>query len=438
MKGVERRRYLEWLGKEYRRGGKEKKGEILTQVSERLGVCRRQARRLLAAKEVGRPKKLSRRGRPGRYQDSEFKDALKLMWRTCRYMCSRHLKAALPDWLEYVEQERGAFPESVHERLLKISAATIDRILKPYKATKGKSTTRSGGFRDQIPIQENIWNITEPGFLEADTAAHCGGSLLGEYIHSLVMVDIATTWSEARAVFGKGSTPIVRQIEDIELFLPFDIKGYDSDNGTEVLNRHILKYFREERPERNRKAVQVTRSREYKKNDNAHVEQRNDSLARKWLGYERLDFIEIQPLVDYYYKFILCPLLNHFFPSFKIQDKIRLRSRTRRVYRDPLTPYARVMMSNHVPTEYKNHLKQIHLSLNPLELSRLEQKMRKQIDLAMKALRSGNATPRLLTLPQPPKLLLLPYPLHNNLPQNNVTIGRVSDPHTLPLRKCLP
>lgn len=204
-------------------------------------------------RSVGRPKNLLKPGRRGKYQDFEFKQALREVWKKQHFVCSRILKVATPDWLKYIEEDRAQpFSEDIKHRLLSISPATIDRILKPWKIQKGYSLTCAGGFRDEIPIQEgNVWNIKIPGFLEADTAAHCGGSTQGQYINSLMMVDLATLWTEARAVFGKGSTPIVLGIEDVENTLPFEIKGYDSDNGTEVLNQHVLRYFREERIERN-------------------------------------------------------------------------------------------------------------------------------------------------------------------------------------------
>lgn len=241
MDGIEKRCLIEYLGKKYRRSRKKVKGQIIKEVTKELGIGERQARRLLVSKEVGRPRKPGFRGRPSKYRDKEFVSALRYVWRRTRYMCSRHLKSAMPEWLPCIEEEIGKFEESIHTRLLSISAPTIDRILKPYKVQKGRSSTRSGGFRDEIPIQENIWDIKVPGFMESDTVAHCGGSLMGEFINSLTMVDIASIWTEVRAVFGKGSGPIVTAIEDIENSLPFDILGYDSDNGTEVLNRHVLR-----------------------------------------------------------------------------------------------------------------------------------------------------------------------------------------------------
>jgi hypothetical protein len=292
MNQLEKRCLIEVLKSRYRRARKKEKGEIITELSERIGVGRKQSQRLLSNHDVGRPRNPLQRGRRSKYRDAEFVSALKLVWRITKYMCARHLHSAIKEWLPAIEAESGAFPDSVHDRLLSISAATIDRILRPYKVTKGKSLTRSGGFRDEIPIQESCWDIKVPGYLKADTVAHCGGSMLGEFVNTLTIVDIATIWTEARAVFGRGSTPIVHAIEDIEKALPFAIIGYDCDNGAEVFSQHVLRYFRDERIERNKPEVKVTRSREYRKNDNAHVEQRNNSVARRWLGYERLDFIK--------------------------------------------------------------------------------------------------------------------------------------------------
>lgn len=383
----------------YHEGSRKVKIAVITEVCGLLGVSRRHGRRLLVEKRQGRPRKSHRCGRPKQYGDPSFTKELRWLWRTSHYMCSRHLKAAIPEWIPHVEAEKGAYEVGVKERLAKVSAATIDRILKPWKANKGKSLTRSGGFREQIPIQENVWDIEMPGYLEADTVAHCGGSTRGEYINTLTMVDIATTWVETRAVFGKGSTPIVYAIEDIERQLPFELKGYDSDNGTEVLNAHILRYFIGEREERGLPPVQVTRSREYRKNDNAHVEQKNNSVARRWLGYERLDHRELTPLVNYYFRDVVCPLINHYYPTFKLVDKIRVKSQTRRIYRDPVTPYARVMASPYVKDEIKQRLQKVHGSLNPLDLLRQEAAVRTKIDRLLKALRQGDPPKGLLDVP---------------------------------------
>lgn len=142
--------------------------------------------------------------------------------------CGKFLKAGVDDWLGVVAEEY-KFSEQVVTLLSEISASSIDRLLRGVKVTKGLSATRSGGFRDEIPIQGNIWNIEFPGHTEFDTVAHCGGSLMGEYINSVVGTDIATTWTEARTTFGRGSGGVFECIKDMEKSFPFDIIGYDAE-----------------------------------------------------------------------------------------------------------------------------------------------------------------------------------------------------------------
>lgn len=411
------------LQSKYRRSSRVQKSEIITELCDRLLIGRKHAIRLLGPKLPGRPGKPAKRGRPSKYRDAEFIGALRGVWKTMRYPCSRVMREAIPEWLPFIEAEQQRFPAGIRERLLTISAPTIDRILKPYKAVKGKSFTRSTGFRDQIPIQENIWDIKTPGFMESDTVAHCGGSMFGEFVNTLTLVDIATLWTEARGVFGRGSNAVFDALKDIEATLPFPILGYDADNGGEVLNTHILSYFHDERIALKRHPVQVTRSREYRKNDNAHVEQRNDSIARRYLGYERLGFRELVPLINFYYAKVVCPLVNHFVPSFKLQDKLRIKSRTRRIYAKPVTPYARVIASPHVHHELKTKLAAEHQSLNPVVLVKQEYSLRLAIDKALKA--------RLAALPMPPSPAYTLATTHLNQTPNTVNFREVSLPLVL-------
>lgn len=391
---LEKQCIIKVLTDKYRRSRKREKGEILDEACKALEVGRKQAIRLLNSAEVGRPRNPVKRGRPSKYQDHDFKVALRRVWRIIRFPCSRALKAAIPQWLVAIEAEYGAFRADIQERLLLISAPTIDRILRPYKVEKGKSLTRSGGFRDEIPIQGNIWDTKVPGHMETDTAVMCGGSMCGDFINTVTMVDIATIWTETRAVFGRGSNVTFDAIRDIEHRLPFLIVGYDADNGGEVLNRHLFDYFHTDRLSKGLPPVAVTRSRAYCKNDNAHVEQRNDTLVRKYLGYERLEFRELVPLINYYYAEIVCPLINHFMPTFKLEDKVRIKSRTRRIYKDPQTPYQRLMDSAYLSENQKLRLKLTHESLNPVTLSKLESRVRKLIDQALRSLRAGTGMPR--------------------------------------------
>jgi len=428
MGSVGREKEISWLGRRYKLSSRKQKSEILTEVVERFSVGRRQAKRLMSGDFRGGKKKAAKRGRPSKYQEACFMKALRLAWKSTKFMCSRHLKAAMPEWLPFLEKEHGEFSDEVRRKLLAVSAPTMDRLLKRYRAVRGKSFTRSGGFREEIPIQGNVWDISTPGYLESDTVAHCGGSVAGEFIYTLTMVDIATLWTEARAVFGKGSTNIVKAIEDIEGRLPFPILGYDSDNGTEVLNSHVLRYFREERVERGLQPVRVTRAREYDKNSQAHVEQRNDSVARKYLGYERLGFAELTPLVNHYYIDVVCPLINHFFPTFKLKAKVLVKAKKRRIYDKPVTPYARVMASSEVSEERKEKLKREHERLNPIELSKREFRLRHQIDRAIKLLKKGESASRLIVHPTTPQ------PAVTNRPLRRDVLG----PFSRPMHNCPP
>jgi hypothetical protein len=389
MERAEKAYYIKCLKERYRKSGKERKGEILSEVIEHLSVTRKHAIRLMNSQGVGRPRNAVKCGRPAKYSDPEFIKALKLNWRITGYICSKSLKQAIPDWLPFIELEYGNYQAEIRANLLAISPPTMDRILKPYRALKGKSFTRATGFRDEIPIQENIWDVGIPGFIEADTVAHCGGSMSGEFINSLTVVDIHSLWTEVDAVYGRGSHAVLESLKTIESELPFKIIGYDADNGSEVMNNLLLSYFIKERIEQGREPVQVTRSRPYKKNDNAHVEQRNDSIARRYLGYERLEYQELTKLISFYYRNIVCPLQNHFIPTFKLAEKIRIKSRTKRRYEKPLTPYARIMESDYVTAAYKEKLEIWHKSLNPVKLKMWEKKIRQQIDLANKKLKSG-------------------------------------------------
>jgi len=391
--------YIKLIRDRYRKSSKSKKGLILDYLCKLLCCDRKHAIKLLSANKAGRPRNCGKKGRPSEYSDPKFITSLKLCWRSMKYPCSKVLKEGIPSWLGFIEAEYGFFDKKIRDQLLSISPATIDRYLKIYKVEKGKSLTRSAGFREEIPIQENIWDIEIPGHMETDTVAHCGGSMLGEFMNSVTSVDIATLWTEVSPSFGRGSSNTFKAIRKIEERFPVPIVGYDADNGGEVLNKQIIAYFTTERIEQGKNPVQVTRARPYKKNDNCHVEQRNDSIARRYLGYERIDFIEMLPLLDYYFSEIVCPLINHFMPTFKLKNKIQVKSRTKRIYDKPITPYRRIMTSKFVTKEDKKKLWRQHQKLNPVKLVRQESIIRKQIDQCLKALRAGQEVK--INVPEP-------------------------------------
>lgn len=383
MKNYKLMSAIEVLKYRYRYFRKRKKGQVLEELGRLHGVDRKYLIRLLAPKTGGRPKNPKGRGRPSKYSGAAFESALYKVWKTTKFMCGRYLKQAMPEWLPAIEQMYGKFDDDIKQKLLSISASTIDRKLRDARRQHGKCFTRRGSvIRSEIPILGNIWDTEMPGFIECDTVAHCGGSMLGDFVNSVTTVDIATTWSEVRGTWGRGSSGVIEQLKDIETTIPFDLKGYDADNGGEVLNQHVIKYFH------NRQVpVTVTRSRAYKKDDNCHVEQKNNSIARKYLGYERLDCQELLPLINHYYRNILCPLLNHFYPSNKLKDKMLVNAKMKRFYDTPKTPYQRVLDSSHVSEEQQKKLSEIHGKLNPVLLRFEEDRVRKIIDLKMKKFR---------------------------------------------------
>ena len=201
---------------------------------------RKHAIRLLRGfKRFTKPKP-KRRGKPPVYQKEEILKPLKQIWLAANLPCSKRLKAILPIWLPGYVQLFGELSEDVINALLKISPPTIDRILKPVRihyTKRGRSTTKPGTLlRKQIPIKTNQWDESRPGFLEADTVAHCGDSVSGMYANTVDFVDIATGWTEQRAVWGKGETGVLEQIKNIEKTIPFPVLGFDCDNGGEFLN----------------------------------------------------------------------------------------------------------------------------------------------------------------------------------------------------------
>ena len=215
----------------------------------------------------------------------------------------------------------GTLPEALRQDLLTISAATLDRRLKPLRVShpKGLGGTKPGALlKTQIPIRTHHWDETLPGFVEADTVAHCGNSLAGDFVWSLTLTDIVTGWTECRATWNKGATGVLEQIQAIEALLPFPLRGFDCDNGSEFLNHHLVRYFGNHPGQ-----PAFTRSRPYRKNDNAHVEQKNWTHARHLFGYDRLDQPELMALMNHVYSDLWCPLQNHFCPSLKLKSKHR-------------------------------------------------------------------------------------------------------------------
>lgn len=367
--------YLQAILKRYRVAGKKEKQTIL---DEFCGVCeynRKYAIRLLSRRDTTvqhPPKRLA--GRPKKYDDPIILEVLKRIWTMLNLPCSKRLKAALSLWLPHYEAHYGTeLTLGQHCLLSSISAATIDRLMVPMrdKARKrGLCTTKPGSLLKQhIPIKTDQWDETRPGFLEADTVAHCGTSMEGMFVFTVNCVDMATGWTEQRAVWGKGERGVLDVLKDIEQKLPFPILGFDCDNGGEFLNWHIHKHFT------NRKRpVQYTRSRPYHKNDNAHVEEKNWTLVRQYIGYQRLAKSHLAQELNQLYSSEWRLLMNFFVPSTKLTAKLRDGSQIIKTYDQPKTPFQRLIDSPAIPKNTKEKFQSLFSTLNPFALQRHVQK----------------------------------------------------------------
>jgi hypothetical protein len=277
--------------------------------------------------------------------------------------------------MPFLESQQISITNEISKKLLSISPSTIDRILKNsrLKSKKGLSGTKPGSLlKNQIPIRTDNWDINKPGFIEADTVAHCGNSLSGDFIWSITMTDILTGWTENRAVWNKGALGVNKQVKDVENKLPFELLAFDCDNGSEFLNHHLLRYFTDRKNK-----VSFTRSRPYKKNDNAHVEQKNWTQVRHLFGYDRLDIKSlVEPMNDLYSN--EWSLYNNFFrPSQKLIKKTKINSKYIKKYDKPKTPYERLLESEILSEAKEKQLKDLYKTLNPFELkNKIEYKLK--------------------------------------------------------------
>lgn len=374
-----KKEYLLAIRGRYQRVGRRFKSKILDEFCSVCGYARKYAIGLLNRK----PTQPVRRPGPKPKYGAEILGPLKALWLASEQMCSKRLKAALPLWLPFYEQKHGVLEQPVRAKLLKISSASIDRLLKKTRARypgKGLCGTRPGGLlKNTIPIKTDSADADRPGFLEADTVAHCGNSMAGDFAWSLTFTDVFSQWTENRAIWNKGATDVLAHVKDLESKLPFELKGFDVDNGSEFLTHHLWRYFFD-RP----CPIGMTRSRPYRKNDQAHVEQKNWTHVRQLLGYERLGKPEVVPLMNELY--LSWGLLHNFFcPTLKLLSKTRKGSRTIRKYSVPQTPYQRLLDCRHLSKDQKDKLCAQYAKLNPLQM---KEQIERELKIVFNTLRS--------------------------------------------------
>ena len=254
---------------------------------------------------------------------------------------------------------------AIETQVCQMSVATIDRLLRPWKERGGRrsfSTTRPGSLlRSAIPIRTFAdWQENRPGFVEVDLVAHCGDSVEGQYLNTLTTTDVSTGWTECVAVLHRSQHLVFAAIQTMRQRLPFPLLGLDSDNGGEFINDILYRYCQDER-------VTFTRSRPYKKNDQAHVEQKNWSVVRHLIGYDRFETQEELQLLNSIYDDLRL-YVNFFQPVLKLMGKEQVGKKTLKRYDEAATPYQRVLRSDQVDLAVKARLCHQYLQHNPVKL----------------------------------------------------------------------
>ena len=277
------RGYTEAVRGRYVRASKKEKGRILDEFTKITGHHRKAAIRLL--RRGNQPRGNQKRGRPQQY-DATVAGALRVAWEATDRLCSKRLHPFLPELVMILRRHGDqAMTTEIQARLCRMSPSTIDRLLRPWRRLGGRrpfTTTKPGSLlKSSIPIRTFAdWQENRPGFLEVDLVPHCGDSAEGFYLTTLSTVDVASGWSECVGVWGKGQECVGGAVHRVRQRLPFPLLGLDSDNGSEFINQHLYTYC-------HREGITFTPSRPYKKNDNCHVEQKNWSVVRRLIGYDR-------------------------------------------------------------------------------------------------------------------------------------------------------
>ena len=347
----------------YLKAKKAEKKRILDEFIAATGYHRKYAIRIL---KHGRPRRSNKKhGLPKVYR-GEVVVALEQIWEVCGRICSKRLHPFLPEMVKVLERcGELQLPAETKRLLLQMSSATIDRCLGPARfehPSHGLSTTKPGSLlKKAIPVRTfTPWDEDKPGFLEIDLVAHCGGSVEGQYINTLTCVDLSTGWIECLAVHQRTQQAVFEAIRSMRTRLPFLLLGLDSDNGGEFINALLYQYCLSEE-------ITFTRSRPYQKNDQAHVEQKNWSVVRRLIGYDRFETEEEYLLLQSIYTDLRL-YANFFQPVLKLVSKEHVDKKLIKRYDTAATPYQRVLTANEIPFETKARLTNLYVQLNPVHL----------------------------------------------------------------------
>ena len=364
-----RRELIDAIAERYRSANRIEKKKILDEFIEVTGFHRKHAIRALRRTCEGAEAKLSSEPKHARktpYNEAVVQ-ALTILWEAADRICGKRLKTILPTLVESMERHGHlCLDSSVRIAVLEMSAATMDRVLKPVREAGSLKRRRSHintPLRQSIAVRTfNDWNDPPPGFFEMDMVAHCGGSVAGSHAHSLVLTDIASGWTETAAMVVRQQLLIILTVEEIRAKLPFAILGLDVDNDSAFINETVLHYCQDRK-------IELTRSRAYKKNDQAWIEQKNGAVVRRLVGYGRLEGTVATAALGKLHE-VGRLYVNFFQPSFKLKSKTREGAKVSKKYYPPATPYERLLADDRVTNECKDELRKTFASLDPVRLLR--------------------------------------------------------------------
>jgi hypothetical protein len=358
-----KRELLEEIRPRYLKAKKSKKQAMLDEFVAATGYHRKYAIRIL---KHGRPRRSNKKHGLLKVYQGEVVVALEQIWEVCGRICSKRLHPFLPEMVKVLERcGELQLPEQTKKLLLQMSRSTIDRCLGPAREehpAHGLSTTKPGSLlKKAIPVRTfTPWDEDQPGFLEIDLVAHCGQTTEGQYVNTLTGLDLSTGWIECMAVRQRTQQAVFEAIKTMRTHLPFLLLGLDSDNGGEFINDLLYQYCLSEK-------ITFTRSRPYKKNDQAHVEQKNWSVVRRLIGYDRFE-TEAQYLLLQSIYADLRLYANFFQPVLKLISKEHMDKKLLKRYDQAATPFQRVLAAKDIPLETKARLTNLYVKLDPVQL----------------------------------------------------------------------
>ena len=355
-----RRELIQAIAERYRTANRAEKQKILDEFTEVTGFHRKHAIRALRqrSQQAAKPAR-------SRLYDEAIVQALTILWEAADRICGKRLKPAIPILLEAMERHGHlALSPEIREGVRNVSAATIDRLL-----ASARAASRQGRRRSTIntPLRKSIavrtfadWNDPPPGFFEMDMVAHCGKSVAGSHVHSLVLTDISSGWTEACALVVREQTLITVKADEVRARLPFAMLGLDVDNDSAFINETVVNFCKD-------RTIELTRSRAYKKNDQAWIEQKNGSVVRRLVGYGRLEGEKAAAVLDELHRQARL-YVNFFLPCFKLKSKTRVGAKVSKKYEPPATPYERLVVNPRMTEPQKAALRETFNSLDPVRL----------------------------------------------------------------------